>query len=153
MTASDVDSSATQSFKVTVKANQAPQAVGTIPDQTVTAHGANVWVSMSSRFSDPEDQLLTLSATSSDTSKATVNVSGAEVSITGLAAGSVTITVTATDTYNATGTQTFSVTVEPNSAPVKVGTIPTQTVSVTGSAATVDVSSYFSDAELKSTHL
>ena len=148
VTASDADSSATQSFKVTVKANQAPQTVGTIPDQTVTAHGANVYVSMSSRFSDPEDQLLTLSATSSDTSKATVNVSGAEVGITGLAAGSVTITVTATDTYNATGTQTFSVTVEPNSAPVKVGTIPTQTVSVTGSAATVDVSDYFSDAEL-----
>ena len=148
VTASDVDSSATQSFKVTVKANQAPQAVGTIPDQTVTAHGANVYVSMSSRFSDPEDQLLTLSATSSDTSKATVNVSGAEVGITGLAAGTVTITVTATDTYNATATQTFSVTVEPNSPPVKVGTIPTQTVSVTGSAATVDVSDYFSDAEL-----
>ena len=148
VTASDVDRSATQSFKVTVKANGAPQAVGTIPDQTVTAHGANVWVSMSSRFSDPEDQLLTLSATSSDTSKATVNVSGAEVGITGLAAGSATITVTATDTYSATATQTFSVTVEPNSAPVKVGTIPTQTMSVTGSAATVDVSDYFSDPEL-----
>ena len=148
VTASDVDSSATQSFKVTVSANQAPQAVGTIPDQTVTAHSANVYVSMSSRFSDPEGQLLTLSATSSDTSKATVNVSGAEVGITGLAAGSVTITVTATDTYNATGTQTFSVTVEPNSPPVKVGTMPTQTVSVTGSAATVDLSDYFSDPEL-----
>ena len=148
VTASDIDRSATQSFTVTVSANQAPQAVGTIPDQTVTAHGANVYVSMSSRFSDPEDQLLTYSATSSDTSKATVNVSSAEVGITGLAAGSVTITVTATDTYSATATQTFSVTVEPNSAPVKVGTIPTQTVSVTGSAATVDVSDYFSDAEL-----
>ena len=148
VTASDVDSSATQSFNITVKANQAPQAVGTIPDQTVTAHAANVYVSMSSRFSDPEGQLLTLSATSSDASKATVNVSGAEVGITGLAAGSVTITVTATDTYNATGTQTFSVTVEPNSPPVKVGTMPTQTVSVTGSAATVDLSDYFSDPEL-----
>ena len=143
VTATDTaNATATQTFTVTVEANSVP--VGSIPSQTVRVLGT---VDVSSYFSDPDGHPLTYSATSSDTTKATVSVSGATLTITPVAAGSATITVTATDTANATATQSISVTVEANSAPVPVGSIPTQTVSLTGSAGTVDVSSYFSDPE------
>ena len=145
--------SATQTFTVTVvPPNSAPVAVGTIPDQTVYTAGTarTITVDVSSYFSDPNNDTLTYSATSSDTSIATVSVSTATVTITGVAAGTATITVTATDPGGLTATQTFTVTVvQPNRAPVAVGTIPDQTVNVggTSSIATVDVSGYFSDPD------
>ena len=73
--------------------------------------------------------------------------SGLTLSITAVAEGSATVTVTATDSRDATGVHTFSLTVLPNSAPATVGTIPNQTVSVGGTAGTVDVNDYFSDAD------
>ena len=144
VTASDNYSSATQTFSVTVEAYPVPQPVGTIPDQTVTVGGTAATLYADNYFSG---DTLTFSATSSDTSKATVSLSGATLTITAVAAGSATITVTATDVRSATATQTFTATVKANLAPVKVGTIPTQTVGVGGTAATVDVSPYFSDPD------
>ena len=141
------DATATQTFTVTVQPNSAPVAVGSIPDQTVPLTGAARTVDVSTYFSDPDKNPLTYSATSSDTSIATVSVTDVTLTITAVAAGSATITVTATDNSSATATQTISVTVLPNRAPVKVGSISTQTVGVGGTAATVDVSSYFSDPD------
>ena len=139
--------SATQTFTVTVEPNSAPVPVGTIPTQTVRVGGSDATLDVSSYFSDPDGNPLTYSATSSDTSRATVSLSDATLTLTAVAAGSATITVNATDNSNAAATQSISVTVEPNSAPVRVGTIPTQTVSLSGSAVTLDVSSYFSDPD------
>ena len=148
ITATDTaNATATQSFTVTVNPNSAPVAVGTIPAQTVRVGVTAGTVDLSNYFNDPDGYPLTYSATSSDTSKTTVSVSDATLTITPVAAGSATITITATDTANATATQSISVTVEPNSAPVRVGSIPTQKVSLSGTAATVDLSSYFSDPE------
>ena len=94
---------------------------------------------------------MTYSATSSDTSIATVSVLlGTPIStltVMSVSAGSATITVTATDSRSATATQSFTVTLEANTPPVTVGTIPDQTVSGTGSAATVDLNSYFDDPD------
>ena len=75
--------SVTQSFTVSVtgQANSAPSAVGTIPAQTVTVGKAAATVDVTPYFSDPGDTL-TYTAISSATSKATVSVSGATVSIT-----------------------------------------------------------------------
>lgn len=150
VTASDVHSlSATQSFTLTVVAPPPPVTVGTIPDQTVAVGGAAT-VDVSSYFSDPQGLALVYSATSSDTSIATVSLSGKTLTITPVAEGSATLTVTATNNVydsNATATQTFSVTIITNRAPVTVGTIPDQTVAVGGAAATVDVSPYFSDPD------
>ncbi len=159
VTASDVDSTATQTFTATVTPNQAPQPVGTIPDQTLKVGGTDhlgplavvIINNIRFYFSDSDDHTLTYSATSSDTSIATVSVAEStfmtQLLTRAVGEGSATITVTATDSLGATATQTFTATVQPNSAPTTVGSIPAQTVSLSGSAETVDVSSYFSDAD------
>ena len=148
VTATDSNgATATQTFSLTVEPNSAPTPVGSIPNQTVSVTETARTVDVSSYFSDPDGNPLTYSATSSDTSIATVSTSGATVSITGVAGGSATITVTATDNSNATATQDISVTVISNRAPVQTDTIPTQTVSLSGSAETVDLDSYFSDPD------
>ena len=147
VTATDGYNSATQTSAVTVEANSPPVAVGSIPDQSVRVGSPAVTVNVRSYFSDPDGHALTYSATSSDTTKSTVSVLGSTLTIDAVATGSVTITVTVTDTANATATQTISVSVLSNRLPVRVGYIPTQTVSLTESAVTVDVSSYFSDPD------
>ncbi len=148
VTATDsLNATATQTFSLKVLPNSDPAAVGTIPAQTVSVTETARTVDVSSYFSDPDGNPLTYSAASSDTSIATASVSEATVSITGVATGSATITVTATDTANATATQNISVTIIANRAPVRTATIPTQTVSLSGSAVTVDLGSYFSDPD------
>ena len=66
-------------------------------------------------------------------------VSGAEVNVAGVAAGSATVTVTATDPGGLSATQTFDVTVVvlANRDPVPEGTIDALTVTA-GESATVD---------------
>ena len=148
VTATDTaNATATQDISVTVIANRAPVRTGTIPTQTVSLSGSAETVDLGSYFSDPDGNPLTYSATSSNTSKATVSVSGATLTITAVATGWMTITVNATDASNAGTQQSFSVSVVSNRSPISVGPIPNQTVRVGGTAATVDVSSYFSDPD------
>ena len=136
--------SVSQSCTITMVVGSGPVVtVGTIPRQRVNVGGAAATVDVSSDFSHADDDTLTYTASSSDTTKATVSVSGSTVSITGVAVGTSTIRVTATDTDNSTATQMFLVIVSPPNRPAAVGTIPNQTVNVGGTAATVDVSSYF----------
>ena len=148
VTATDTaNATATQDISVTVTSNRAPVRTDTIPTQTVSLSGSAETVDLDSYFSDPDGNPLTYSATSSNTSKATVSVSGATLTITGVATGSATITVNATDPSNAGATQTFSASVVSNRSPISVGPIPNQTVRVGDTAVTVDVSSYFSDPD------
>ena len=136
---------AQQSFSVSVVSNRSPISVGPIPNQTVRVGGTAVTVDVSSYFSDPDGNPLTYSASSSNTSKATVSVSEATVTITAVAAGSATIRVTATDPSNASRSRSFSATILASNQVNRVGTIPNQTVSLSGTGtATVDVSGYFS---------
>ena len=138
----------THTFTITVLANSAPTTVGTIPTQTVSLSGSAGTVDLNSYFSDPDgNHSLTYTATSSNTSKATVSVSGATLTITGVATGWTTITVNVTDTSNAGAQQSFSVNIVSNRSPISVGTIPNQTVRVGETAATVDLSNYFSDPD------
>ena len=148
VTASDPGGlSATQSISVTVEAaNQAPMAEGTIDDQAMVV-GDEVTVDVTANFSDPDGDDLTYTATSSDTTVATVATEGAMVTITAVGAGSDTITVTATDPGELSATQEFVVTVtEANEPPVAEGTIDDQTL-VAGSEVEVDVSGNFSDPD------
>ncbi len=91
--------------------NQSPVTQGTISAQTVKV-GESVSVNASSYFSDPDGDALTYAASSSRTNVATASVSGRTVTVAGVAEGTATIRVTATDPGGLSATQSFSVTVE-----------------------------------------
>ena len=90
---------AMQEIMVTVAAaNTPPMAVGTIDPVTVTAGEMYDAMDVSAYFSDANtDDTLTYTAMSDMMSYATVSVSGSMLTITGVAPGMATITVTATD--------------------------------------------------------
>ena len=99
VSASDPDgASATDEFQVIV-GNRAPTKQADIPDQDVQVNGTTT-VALGPYFQDLDGDALTYTATSSDTAKATVAVSGNVLTITGVAEGEgepATITVTASD--------------------------------------------------------
>lgn len=97
--------------KATTVANMAPTA-SDIPNLTVKEGMMSEPMDVSMYFTDPEGDSLTYDAMSSDEAKATVSRNGNMVTIMGVASGMATITVTATDTFGASTTQTFMVTVE-----------------------------------------
>ena len=145
VTATDTDNaSVSQSFSVTT--SRRPTANGTIPTQTVQPNGGTTTVEVLDYFVDPDGDTLTYSASSSDTAKATVSVSNSNVTITGKAGGPAKVTVTATDPIGLTATQTIKVNV--GNPPTTVGTISDEHVNTSGyTSASVNVSSYFSDAD------
>ena len=75
-----------------------------------------------------------------------MSVSDATLTITGVASGTATITVTATDFAGFTANQTFTATVV-NRAPTVVTTISEQWVHGVGNTVTFDMDDYFSDAD------
>ena len=105
---------ATQTVQSTVP-NRGPEPVGTIPDQTVDA-GETVTLDVSQHFSDPDADALTYSVTSSSSRVARGSISGSALTISAVAPGSATLTVTARDQDGATAQQRFGVTV-PQSGP------------------------------------
>ena len=147
VTASDPDGlTATQTFNV--KVYNGPETVGTISDVTLDSGGNTHTVDLSTYFDAIDTSTLTYTVISSNTSFATVSLSGTTLTVTTAAVGTVTVTATATDPDGLTATQTFTVTVEQaNRAPVTVGTIPDQTVYINGSSVTIDASQYFYDAD------
>ena len=151
VTATDPDGlSANQSIAVTVEAaNQAPEAVGTIDAQTLAVGGDPAAVDVADNFSDPDGDELAYSAASSDEAVAIVAAEGSMVTITPVAEGSATVTVTATDPDGLSAEQTIAVSVQgpANQAPVAVGTIDAQTLTVGGDPAAVDVADNFSDPD------
>ncbi|WP_419936054.1 Ig-like domain-containing protein [Candidatus Palauibacter sp.] len=124
--------------------NRPPAATGTIPAQEV-AVGATATVDVASYFTDPDGDRLTYSTESSDVAVATAGVSGSTVSLTGIAAGSATLTVMATDPDGLRATQSLGVTV-PNRAPEPTDVFPDLELAV-GEQATVDVANYFTDPD------
>ena len=145
VTATDTEgASATQSFEVTVP-NQVPLAVGEIPVQTVEV-GHEVSVEMAAYFMDPDGDVLEYQVVTDNAAVAEVSAGELVLTVSALAKGSATMTVTATDTEGAAATQTFAVTV-PNRAPVVTEALPARTEIEVGEAATVDMSSFFSDPD------
>ena len=148
VTASDPDGlSAHQSAAVTVeRTNQGPEAVGAIPDQTIAA-GQTVTIDATQYFNDPDGNPLTYAATTTNVPIAAVSMSGSILTIAGIAPGSATVTVTASDPDGLSAHQSAAVTVErTNQGPEAVGAIPDQTIAA-GQTVTIDASLYFSDPD------
>ena len=136
VTATNAGGSAEQSFAVTVLP-PAPTAVGSIEAATL-AEGETHGVTASDYF---EGEGVTYGAASSDAGVASVEVSGAAVTVTAVAAGSAMVTVTATNS-GGSAEQSFAVTVLPP-APTAVGSIEAATLAE-GETHEVTASDHFS---------
>ena len=137
---SDTANNCSSAIEITVE-NRAPTAVGTISGQTLSVEDTPMRLDVSPYFSDPNNALLTYTASSSDTSVVeaeAVGVLGSNLAIRPIAEGSVTITVTAND-GELTATQVFSVTVNP----IPVSESPDLVVSLTATENLVDPNGYF----------
>ena len=122
--------------------SQPPVACGTLPQQSVHAGEST---SVIACFNDPNGDLLTYAAVSSNPAVAVASAAGSTVVITGASPGNASVAVTATDPDGMQGQQTFQVQV-PNRAPLTRGAIPAQTITV-GHSATVNLSSYFTEPD------
>ena len=138
---------ATQRFTVDVaSANRAPERVGTIPDQNITV-GGMATLDLSPYFTDPDNDELSYTAMSSDIAVATATVSGAKLTVSGVAVGPTRVVVTAKDGEGLTETQiVFVRVVRANRPPQPQGTIPDATATV-GQAITVNAADYFTDPD------
>ena len=104
---------ASAAVEVTVlSVNDAPAAVGAIPDQPLDEGGGSVDVELAPYFEDVDGDELAYRASSSDTDVATVRVAGAVLTVTPVVYGSAMVTVTAEDPEGLTATQTFTVGVD-----------------------------------------
>ena len=126
---------ATQTLEATVP-NRAPEARGSLPDQTVQA-GQTATLDVSPYFSDADGDALSYAAETSSSSVSTASVSGAVVTIQGVAVGETTLTVTARDPDGGGATQQVSVTVTPPASDLAfAGVSPASATLTPGSSVT-----------------
>ena len=104
--------SQTLTVTVTVQTNAAPEVAQLIPPQTVVAGAASEPLNLTPYFHDPDGDPLTYAAASANAEVATAGVADDLLTLTGVAAGTVVVTVTARDPYDAEASQTVAVTVK-----------------------------------------
>ena len=146
----NIGQTASDEFDVTVTepapeepTNNPPILSGTLDDQTVTV-GEPIDVSIEGVFTDPDGDELTYTAESDDTNVATVELSGTDLTISGVNAGSTIFKITATDSeFNVVGE--FDVEVE--TVPEAVDSIPNQSLAIGGENLSLNVSDYFYDQD------
>ena len=119
VTAQNDGGQATQTFEVTVRNPNAPRAVGTLDDLELILGEPPHTVEVAAAFSG---DLLSYGAASSDPGAADVSISGTVVTVTPVAVGTTTVTVTASNSVGQ-ATQTFAVTVRNPIAPSAVGSL------------------------------
>ena len=115
-------------------ANRAPAAVGRLPYRTLPLGGGADIVDVGGVFRDPDGDALTYAAASSAPAVVRARATGTQVTLTPVAAGAATVTVSATDVggSNATAAQRFVVTVVETAAftdhPLRPGVTPIRAV-------------------------
>jgi len=132
-------------------ANRPPVVLNSISNQTITLGVSSFTRNLNASppiFNDPEGQTLNYSASSNATNIATPSVSGSTLTVTPVAAGSATITVTANDGDDGTASTMFSITV--NRRPVVASAIPDLVLQFGGASFTRDLNAspaVFSDPD------
>ena len=149
LTATDPEGlAATQVSRITISGlgGDTPDPVGSIPPQTM-AEGSERVLLVSAYFRDPNGDPLRYEAVTSDPAIATARVSGAALTLVGVATGQTILTVTATDPDGNPATQRTPVTVVgQGQPPIAVIPIPDQTVEA-GQARTLSVADHFQDPD------
>ena len=120
----------------------APAACGPLPQVTVNVGETS---SVTACFNDANGDMLGYTASSSNPAVATASISGATITVTGIAPGNTTVTVTASDPDGLQGQSNFAVMV-PNRAPQVAGPIEARTLG-TGDTTTVDAAAHFTDPD------
>ena len=136
-------------FTVTVlPPNIAPEAVGEIPAQTLRLGDPAMALNLAPFFTDADGDPLTFTAGTADGSILTVDIAGSVVTMTAVAAGETTMTVTATDPRGESAMQEVAVTALPaNRPPEAVGSIGRQVLVEGGNPMNIDVAEYFNDPD------
>jgi len=124
VTATDPDGlEAKQDFDASVEPrNRAPVLTDSIPEQELV-EGQTVIIDLAVHFEDPDGDSIMFEATSSDEDLLTVAVSENQLSVTGVRAGTATVTVTANDPGGLSASQDFGAVIEENRAPEVVAEI------------------------------
>ncbi|MDE0249183.1 MAG: Ig-like domain-containing protein [Gammaproteobacteria bacterium] len=129
--------SATQTLEVAVP-NRAPEPAAPIPDHGVEV-GRTVALEVSPYFTDPDGDVLSYAAATSAPSVSTASVSGAVVTIQGVAVGETTLTLTARDPEGGAATQQAKVTVTPPAPDLEFTGVSPATATLTpGSSVTFE---------------
>ena len=138
------DLAATQTFQVTVTSIIQPDA--SIPNQQLTPADGPQTLDLSNYVRSPQSGAVSFTASSNDLSTATVGVAGNILTITPVATGTATITITIRNSpFDAGVMLNFQVQVI-NFPPTSSG-IPDQQLLFAGSNKQLDLNDYFSDPE------
>ena len=126
--------------------NQAPTVASAISDATIVSESGTEQVSLSGVFDDSDNDSLTITAASSDETKATVSVASdySSLTVSAKARGTATINVTANDGNGGTVDDSFTVTVK--AAPVVASPIGDVSMEE-GDSRDISLSGVFSDAD------
>lgn len=124
-----------------------PQIALVIPDQQVRLGTASI-IDLSSYFDDPDGDMLTYAASSSDTGIVTTMISGSDLSLAPVSLGSATVTVTASDPGSNAAAQSFPVAVVANRTPTLEAALPNLLTYVGhDSDFTADLNTFFVDPD------
>ena len=139
-------------------ANRPPVAVGTLPDRRLESVGATLDLNVSQAFVDPAGDALTYTASSSAPWVVRGRAAGAVVTLTGMAEGTATIRVTATDPGGLSVSRAFSATVEESADTAPEGSVESDRASLealydaTGGAGWTDSTNWKTAAPLGEWH-
>ncbi len=124
--------------------NRAPINTAAIPPQTATV-GQAATVDVASHFTDPDGDGLSFGAVTSDADVVLASMSGSVATVSAVARGRATVTVTARDPGGLSTETAFPVTV-PNQPPIAAGVVPDQSV-IVGASVAMDMAAYFTDPD------